>query len=232
MGNILNVGGGDDMHAKYILKNLPISGPDYKIQVDRKGSTEDFLIEKKGDTIVIDHFDNSKDIVIKNDLKDVGGKKNGSITIDRPGTMEDEIITQSGDRIFINRPGIENDVEIKKTGDEIVINRSNTSKYTKYRKGEESWEIDRDGFRNDVHIYRDPADKNTIKIDKYGDADDVSVNRTDDKGLDVRAWYQDLTMTPEGFELVTGWLDQGLNAEDLVRLTEDGKLHIMDDYLY
>ena len=232
MGNILNIGGGDDAQARYILKKLPLSGPDYKIEIDRKGSTKDYSIEKKGETITVDHFDNSKDFSIKNDLKAENGRIFGKITIDRPGTFEDESISQSGDRIFINRPGYENDVEIKKLGNEITINRANTSKYTKYRKGEESWEIDRDGFRNDVHIYRDPPDSNSIKIDKYGDADDVTVTRDDDKGLDVRAWHEELTMTPEGFELVTDWLDHGLNAEDLIQLTEDGKLHIMDDYLY
>jgi len=233
MGEILNnIGGGGDMGVKYIMKKLPISGPDYRFAVDRKGASKDYSIEKKGDTVTIDHFDNSKDVTITNSLQESRGKMFGKIVVNRFGSFDDTTITQTGDRIFIDRPGFDKDVEIKKRGDEITINRLTTSKYTKYRKGEESWELDRDGFRSDVKIYRDPPDSNNIKIDKYGDTNDVTVTRNDDKGLDVRAWHEELTMTPEGFELVTTWLENGLNAEGLVRLTEDGKVRIMDDYLY
>lgn len=221
------------MSARYIKKKLPLSGPDYKVGVDRKGSTEDFSIEKKGEVIQVDHYDNTKDVTITNQLKQgTGGSITGKIEIDRHGAMEDETITQSGDRIFIDRSGFDKDVEIKMKGSEIVINRMNNSKYTKYRKGEETWEIDRDGYRNDVKINRDSSNPNIIKIDKFGDSDDVAVEKTDGEGIDVRAWHKDLTMTPEGFELITGWLDKGLNAEDLIHLSEDGTVQILDSFLY
>jgi len=231
MAEILNIGEGNT-DFRYIKKKLPLSGPDYKMHVDRKGAEDDYTIQKKGDLISIDHFDNQKDVKITNQLKNENGRISGKIAIDRYGTFEDEAIVQSGDRIFIDRPGFDDDVEIKKQGNEIIINRASSSKYTKYRKGEESWEIDRDGFRSDVNIYREPSNYNKIKIDKYGDQDDVAVERDDDKGLDVRAWHKDLTMTPEGFELVAGWLDNGLNAEDLIHLSEDGTVVVLDSYLY
>ncbi|MCD4786186.1 MAG: hypothetical protein K8T10_20380 [Candidatus Eremiobacteraeota bacterium] len=231
MSEILNIGEGN-MGTRYIKKKLPLSGPDYKVRVDRKGPEDDYTIQKKGDTISIDHFDNTKDIKIINKLKDEEGKISGRISIDRTGTFQDETIVQSGDRIFIDRPGFDDDVEIKKQGNEITINLASSSKYTKYRRGEENWEIDRDGFRNDVDVFREPSNYNKIKIDKYGDLDDVVVERDDNMGLDVMAWHKDLTITPEGFELITGWLDGGLNAEDLIHLSEDGSVILLDGYLY
>lgn len=231
MTDILNIGEGN-MGLRYIKKKLPLSGPDYKIHTDRKGAEDDYTIKKKGDIISIDHFDNKKDVKIINQLKDENGRISGRISIDRYGSLQDENIVQSGDRISIDRPGFDNDVEIKKRGDEITVSRASSSKYTKYRKGEESWEVDRDGFRNDVNVYRESSNYNKIKIDKYGDQEDVVVERDDDRGLDVRAWHKDLTMTPEGFELITGWLDKGLNAEDLIHLSEDGTVVVLDNYLY
>lgn len=231
MSNVVGIYN-DDGNTQYIKKKLPLSGPDYSIKIDRKGAADDYSIQKNGDRIVVDHFDNSKDVTIINQLRDFAGNVSGRIVVDRFGTLNDETITQNGDRIFIDRPGFDKDVEITRRGSEITVNKLNTAQFTKYRKGEESWEIDRDGFRNDVKIYRDPANPNAIVIDKYGDADDVTVVRDDGLGLDVRVWHNDLTMTPEGFELITQWLEKGMNAEDLIHIAEDGTVRVLDNYLY
>lgn len=232
MSEILRASGGTTgKDIQYTKKRLPISGEDYKFRVDKKGGTEDFSIEKKGDTITITRFDHTQDVTITNQLQEKAGKLEGKIAISRKPSTEDETIIQSGDRIFIDRAGTDRDVEIVKKNNEIIVNRLNTSAYTKFRRGEESWEIDRDGYRNDVKIFRDPANPNIIKIDKYGDAEDIAVERTDGLGLDVNTWHKELTMTPEGFNIVTKWLDKGLNAEDLVYLTEDGNIRLLDDHL-
>ncbi|MCE1247847.1 MAG: hypothetical protein LWY06_14490 [Firmicutes bacterium] len=216
---------------RYAQKKLPISGEDYKFRVDKKGSTDDFSIEKKADTVSITKFDHTKDVTITNDLEKKAGKVEGKIVIKRNPESDSETITQSGDRIFIDRAGTDKDVEILKKGNEIIVNRMSTAVYTKFRSGEESWEIDREGYRNDVKIFRDAANPKVIKVDRYGDADDISVERTDDKGLDINTWYKEVTMTPEGFNLITGWLANGLNAEDLVFLTEDGNVKLLDEHL-
>jgi hypothetical protein len=237
MSEILaNYGGGGNYTGKtdgvaYTQKKLPISGDDYKFRVDKKGSTDDFSIEKKQDTVSVTRFDHTKDVTITNGLSSKTGKLEGKITIKRTPETDSETVSQSGDRIFIDRAGTDKDIEILKKGNEIIVNRSNTAVYTKFRSGEESWEIDREGYRSDVKIFRDAANPKIIKIDKYGDAEDVAVERTDEKGLDINTWHKEVTMTPEGFNLITGWLDKGLNAEDLVSLTEDGNVKLLDDQL-
>lgn len=231
LGNYNSSYPGKTDDVRYTQKKLPISGDDYKLRVDKKGSTDDFSIEKKQDTVTITRFDQTKNVTITNGLSAKAGKVEGKITIKRTPESESENVSQSGDRIFIDRAGTDKDVEILKKGNEIVVNRSNTAVYTKFRRGEESWEIDREGYRSDVKIFRDASNPKIIKIDKYGDAEDVAVERTDDKGLDINTWHNEVTMTPEGFNIITGWLEKGLNAEDLVYLTEDGNVKLLDDQL-
>lgn len=203
------------------LKPLPLEGEDYTFKVDRKGSELDYEVKKQGNEIFVDHFDNTKDMRITVDPD--------KIYIDRFGNQNDITLHKSDNKIFIDRGGFDNDVTIKKTGDKIEVERSDYRNNVTFTKRGDNMSIDRYGYRDDVSInWRERE----LFINKYSDADDVLISKDSPLDeVDSNFWHKDFTIAPEGWTVVRKWFNEGLKAEDLVAVTENGEVFILDDYL-
>jgi len=219
-GNNMNPLGATDplQNVGYPLKRLKLSGKDYDFSVDRKGPYNDVSVSKRGDRVTVDRYGSDNDVVID--------KKGTDIYIDRPGTDKDEVIRQKENELQIDRSGFANDVKITKTDNRIEVVRTDNTKIA-YEKSGNTFKIDRFDPKSNVVITNNNG---SLFIDRYGDADDVRISRNDgEKDVDVGLWHKEMTIHPTAWEQINYWFNNGLDAEGLIRMTQDGNVQVIDN---
>lgn len=196
---------------------LPLRGPDYRIRVDREGTLRDYEIVKDRDVIRVDHPFLSEDVTVKveRDRIEVAGFQrnqdvsvrrgaDGDITVLRDAGNQHTTFAQSGDRITVRRRDPAQDVSFVKRGEDLAI--------------------DRYGVQNDVAV---KMREGTLYIDKQGTFHDVAIT-FDGAVLDPVTFRNDSTLDPQAYDLLKKWFETGIDMDDLVQITQDGRVDVLD----
>lgn len=204
----------------FVPRSLPLTGPDYQVDIARGNPGQNVRITKQGNQIAVTHQTNPADDA----LITVG---NGTVAIHRPHG-QDVAYRQAGNQIAIDRQGIGQDVLITQTGNQLTVDRYGANQDVSYRRSPGHFEIDRFGYVNDVAVN---VQGETVSIDRGQNYQDTAV-RLPGGDFDPTTWQQELSLDPQAWQTVHHWFDQGHpDLSDLITLTEQGQILEWDGLL-
>lgn len=196
---------------------LPLRGPDYKIKVDRDGTLRDYEIVKDGDVIRLDHPFIAEDVTIKVEkdrIDVVGFQRSQDISVRRDADGDITVIRDAGNQY----------THIEKVGNRIAVRRRDPAQEVVYSKRNDDLLIDRYGVQNDVTL---KSRNGTLLIDRQGTFNDLQVS-LEGVPLDPVTFRNDTTLDPQAYDMLQGWFQKGLDIDDLVQVTQDGKVDVID----
>ncbi|MEW6277701.1 MAG: hypothetical protein AB1758_03685 [Candidatus Eremiobacterota bacterium] len=204
-----------------IPRGLPLTGPDYRIEVHSEAwGGRDTLIEKQGNSIRIDRpgIQSDYSITVADD----------SLVLERDAYNQRIEIAQRGDAIEIKRPFMPyDDVTIRREQNKIVVDRQSAFKDVSYERADNEFRIQREAAGKDVVLRRTEAG---FEIDRQN-GPDVAIKLSGlaaEQGLDMNVWAPRMGLEPQGYALVEKWLAGGLNCHDLLTITEEGDITLWD----
>lgn len=196
---------------------LPLRGPDYHIKVDRDGTLRDYEIVKDESGIRIDHPFLAEDVTVrveKDRIDVIGFQRNQDISVRKDPDGDLTVIRDAGNQY----------TTIEKVGNRIAIRRRDPAQEVVFTKRNDDLLIDRYGVQNDVTL---KTRNGTLLIDKQGTFNDLSIS-LEGVGLDPVTFRNDTTLDPQAFDMLQSWFQNGLNMDDLVQVTQDGKVDVID----
>lgn len=209
------------IRAMSIPRGLPLSGPDYTLQIHSTAyGGRDTVVQKQGNELTIDRPGVVEDYKITLGQDSISIEKgNGhraeirregqGVVIERPTVAAGDVaIRYTPGRLEVDRQAAFQDVSYELAGGDLTIKREAAGKDVALRRTEDGFSIERPGYRPDL----------TIKLD----------GPLADEGLDMTVWAPRLGLEPEGYALVDRFLKQGLNPEDLLTVTQDGDVILWD----
>ena len=200
----------------FVPPPLPLRGPDYSIKVDREGLQRDYSIVKRGDEIRIDRPLVGNDVLVKVQPDQV------DILHFQPG--QDVSVRKDGNHLTVSREGGSLVTVIEVDRDRIAVRRRDPAQEVVYLRQGDDLLIDRFGVQNDVALR---MRNGVLSIDRQGKYQDLTLTV---EGLqpDPVTFRSDTTVDPVAWGLLQKWFDRGASPEDLVRLTQDGQVDVID----
>lgn len=172
---------------------------------------------KDGNVIRLDHPFLAEDVTIKveSDRIDVlGFQRNQDVSVRRDADGDLTVIRDAGNQF----------THIQKVGNRIAVRRRDPAQEVVYSKRNDDLLIDRYGVQNDVTL---KSRNGTLIIDRQGTFNDLQITLSG-VPLDPVTFRNDTTLDPQVFDLLQKWFEEGLEMDDLVQVTQDGKVDVID----